>query len=162
MVAGSNPHGVAIFFFSFIPCELFFSNIPLLLICILENENIGIVSISFIVIHTWVHFKSSTPYSANYMSWRLHYLWRPLHMSKCTQKHYVTKEIVSNTLIGLLIRNHKFRTRSETFMNPVKLFNVFLQVKINTFLPIHEKKISSALPISCTILIFLCFFPSHS
>ena len=52
MVAGSNPHGVAIFFFSFIPCELFFSNIPLLLICILENENIGIVSISFIVIHT--------------------------------------------------------------------------------------------------------------
>ena len=61
-------------------------------------------------------------------------------MSKCTQKHYVTKEIVSNTLIGLLIRDHKFRTRSETFMNPVKLFNVFLQVKINTFLTIHEKK----------------------
>ena len=51
------------------------------------------------------------------------------------------KEIVSNTLIGLLIRNHKFRTGSETFINPVKLFNVFLQVKINTFLPIHEKNI---------------------
>ena len=154
---GSNPQGVAIIFFSFI-----FSSIPLLLICILENENIGIVSISFIVIHTWVHFKSSTPYSAYYMSWRLHYLWRPLHMSKCTQKHYVTKEIVSNTLIGLLIRDHKFRTRSETFMNPVKLFNVFLQVKINTFLTIHEKKRFSALPISWTILIF-CVFPlTHS
>ena len=69
MVAGSNPQGVAIIvFFSFIPCELFFSSIPLLLICILENENIGIVSISFIVIHTRVHFKSSPPYSANYMS----------------------------------------------------------------------------------------------
>ena len=79
-------------------------------------------------------------------------------MSKCTQKHYVSKEIVSNTLIGLLIRNHKFRTGSETFMNPVKLLNVYLQVKINTFLPIHEKKISSALPISCTILIFYGFF----
>ena len=61
-------------------------------------------------------------------------------MSECTQKQHVTKEIVSNTLIVLLIRNHKFRTGSETFMNPVKLFNVFLQVKINTFLPIHEKK----------------------
>ena len=60
-------------------------------------------------------------------------------MSKCTQKHYIMKEIVSNTLIGLLTRNHKFRTGSETFINPVKLFNVFLQVKINTFLPIHEK-----------------------
>ena len=47
---GSNPEGVA--FFSFISCELFFSSIPLLLICIWENENIGIVSISFIVIHT--------------------------------------------------------------------------------------------------------------
>ena len=47
----------------------------------------------------------------------------------------------SNTLIELLIRNHKLRTGSETFMNPVKLFNVFLQVKINTFLPIHEKNI---------------------
>ena len=44
------------------------------------------------------------------------------------------KEIVSNTLIGLLIRNHKFRTGSKTFINPVKIFNVFLQVKINTFL----------------------------
>ena len=72
-------------------------------------------------------------------------------------KHYITKEIVSNTLIGLLIRNHKFRTGSETFINPVKLFNVFLQVKINTFLPIHEK-ISSSLPSSCTILIFYVFF----
>ena len=61
-------------------------------------------------------------------------------MSKCTQKHYIMKEIVSNTLIGLLIRNHKLRTGSETFINPVKLFNFFLQVKINTFLPIHEKK----------------------
>ena len=75
-------------------------------------------------------------------------------MSKCTQKHYIMKEIVSNTLIGLLIRNHKLRTGSETFINPVKLFNVFLQVKINTFLPIHEKKISS----ECTILIFFMFF----
>ena len=45
-------HMASLFFFSFIPCELFFSNIPLLLICILENENIGMVSISFIVIHT--------------------------------------------------------------------------------------------------------------
>ena len=62
-------------------------------------------------------------------------------MSKCTQKHYIMKEIVSNTLIGLLISNHKLRTGSETFINPVKLFNVFLQVKINTFLPIHEKNI---------------------
>ena len=78
-------------------------------------------------------------------------------MSKCTQKHYIMKEIVSNTLIGLLIRNHKLRTGSETFINPVKLFNFFLQVKINTFLPIHEKKISS----ECTILIFLCFFPEN-
>ena len=51
MVAGSNPHGDAIFF-SFIPCVLFFSSIPLLLVCISENENIGIVYISFIVIHT--------------------------------------------------------------------------------------------------------------
>ena len=50
LVAGSNPQGDA--FFSFIPCKLFFSSIPLLLICISENENIGIVSISFIVIHT--------------------------------------------------------------------------------------------------------------
>ena len=103
-----------------------------------------------------------TPYSANYMSWILHYLWLPLHMSKCTQKHYITKEIVSNTLIGLLIRNHKFGTGSETFINPVKLLNVFLQVKINTFLPIHEKKISSAFPSSCTILIFYVFFFSLS
>ena len=156
MVAGSNPQGVAIIFFSFI-----FSSITLLLICILENENIGIVSISFIVIHTWVHFKSSTPYSAYYMSWRLHYLWRPLHMSKCTQKHYVTKEIVSNTLIELLIRDHKFRTRSETFMNPVKLFNVFLQVKINTFLTIHEKKKIFCSPHFMNYTHFLCF-PSHS
>ena len=46
-----------LFFFSFIPCEFFLAVIPLLLICILENENIGIVSISFIVIHTRVHFK---------------------------------------------------------------------------------------------------------
>ena len=70
MVAGSNPQGVAIIFFPFIPCiaRLFFSGIPLLLICISENENIGIVSISFIVIHRGVHFKSSAPYSANYMS----------------------------------------------------------------------------------------------
>ena len=84
-------------------------------------------------------------------------------MSKCTQKHYITKEIVSNTLIGLLIRNHKFGTGSETFINPVKLLNVFLQVKINTFLPIHENKISSAFPSSCTILIFYVFFSlSHS
>ena len=74
-------------------------------------------------------------------------------MSKCTQKHYIMKEIVSNTLIGLLIRNHKLRTGSETFINPVKLFNVFLQVKINTFLPIHVKKISA----DCTILIFYVF-----
>ena len=72
--------------------------------------------------------------------------------------NYITKEIVSNTLIGLLIRNHKFRTGFETFINPVKLFNVFLQVKINTFFPIHEKKISSALPSSCTILIFYGLF----
>ena len=77
--------------------------------------------------------------------------------NKQTQKDYITKEIVSYTLIGLLIRNHKFRTGSETFINPVKLFNVFLQVKMNTFLPIYEKK-SSALPSSCTILIFLCVF----
>ena len=55
-------------------------------------------------------------------------------------KKYIMEEIVSNTLIGLLIRNHKFRTGSGIFINPVKLFNVFLQVKINTFLPIHEKK----------------------
>ena len=74
-------------------------------------------------------------------------------MSKCTQKHYIMKEIVSNTLIGLLIRNHKFRTRSETFINPVKLFNVFLQVKINTFLPIHEKNI-----VCMHYTHFLCFF----
>ena len=51
MVADSNPQGITIFF-SFIPCELFFSSILLLLICISENEKIGIVSISFIVIHT--------------------------------------------------------------------------------------------------------------
>ena len=115
----------------------------------------------FIVIHTWVHFKSSTPYSANYTSWRLHYLWRPLHMSKCTQKHYITKEIVSYTLIGLLIRNHKFRTGSETFINHVKLFNVFLQVKINTFLPIHEKNLLLS-PVHA-LYSFLCFFSlSHS
>ena len=56
-------------------------------------------------------------------------------------KHYILKEIVSNTLIELFIRNHKFRTGSETFINPVKLFIVFLQVKINTFLPIHVKSI---------------------
>ena len=67
--------------------------------------------------------------------------------------YYIMKEIVSNTLIGLLIRNHKLRTGSETFINPVKLFNVFLQVKINTFLPIHEKNMSV-----CTILIFGVFF----
>ena len=71
MVVGSNPQGVAviIIFFSFIPCRLFFGSIPLLLICIPENENIGIVSISFIVNHTRVHFKSSAPFSANYMSY---------------------------------------------------------------------------------------------
>ena len=70
MVAGSNPHGVAIIFFSFIPriAKLFFSSIPLLLICISENENIVIVSISFSVIHTCVQFKSSAPYSANYVT----------------------------------------------------------------------------------------------
>ena len=71
-------------------------------------------------------------------------------MSKCTQKHYITKEIVSNTLIGLLIRNHKFRTRSETFINPVKLFNVFLQVKIKNLSPNSRKK----------NLIFMGFFLS--
>ena len=51
-------------------------------------------------------------------------------MSKRTQKKYIMEEIVSNALIGLLIRNHKFRTGSGIFINPVKLFNVFLQVKI--------------------------------
>ena len=51
----------------------------------------------------------------------------------------IMKEILTNTLIGLLTRNHKVRTGSETFINPVKVFDVFLQVKINTFLPIHEK-----------------------
>ena len=51
MVASSNTQALH-FFFSFIPCELFFSSILLLLIYISENENIGIVSISFIVIHT--------------------------------------------------------------------------------------------------------------
>ena len=48
MVAGSNPQGVAnIFFFNLSHVSYFFSSI-----CISENENIGIVSISFIVIHT--------------------------------------------------------------------------------------------------------------
>ena len=51
MVAGSNPQGDAIFFHLSHVCY-FFSSIPLLLVCISENENIGIVSISFIVIHT--------------------------------------------------------------------------------------------------------------
>ena len=84
-------------------------------------------------------------------------------MSKCTQKHYITKEIVSNTLIGLLIRNHKFGTGSETFINPVKLLNVFLQVKINTFLPIHEKKYLLLSPVHALYSFFLCFFSlSHS
>ena len=55
-------------------------------------------------------------------------------MFKCTQK-IIMKEIATNTLIGLLIRYHKFTTGSETFINPAKVFDVFLQVKINTFLP---------------------------
>ena len=59
-------------------------------------------------------------------------------MLKCTQK-IIMKEIATNTLIGLLIRYHKFRTGSESFINPVKVFDVFLQVKINTFLPFMKK-----------------------
>ena len=59
-------------------------------------------------------------------------------MFKCTQK-ILMKEIVTNTLIRLLIKNHKFRIGSETSINPVKVFEIFLQVKIKTFLPIHEK-----------------------
>ena len=53
----------------------------------------------------------------------------------------IMKEIATNTLIGLLLRYHKFRTGSETFINPVKVFDVFLQVKINPLRlsPIHEK-----------------------
>ena len=69
----------------------------------------------------------------------------------------IMKEIVTNALIGLLIRNHKFRTGSETVM----VFDVFLQVKINTFLPIHEK-ITSSFTSSCTILNFLMFSLSLS
>ena len=148
MVAGSNPQGVAIIFFYLSHVSYFLAVFPY-------------YWYASLVIHTRVHFKSSTPYSANYMSWRLHYLWRPLHMSKCTQKHYTTKEIVSNTLIGLLIRNHKFGTGSETFINPLKLLNVFLQVKINTFLPIHEKKIF-CFPQFMHYTHFLCFFFSLS
>ena len=41
-----------LFFFHLSHVLFFFSSILLLLICISENENIGIVSISFIVIHT--------------------------------------------------------------------------------------------------------------
>ena len=67
-VAGSNPHSVVFFLFFFLPCKLFSSNLALFLICILENETIAIVSSSFIVIHTKVHFKSSTYYSVNYLS----------------------------------------------------------------------------------------------
>ena len=59
-------------------------------------------------------------------------------MFRCTQKIHM-KELVTNTLIGLLIRYHKFRTGSDTFINPVKVFEVFLQVKINSLLPIHDK-----------------------
>ena len=46
------------YFFFFFPILVIFSSLSLLLICISKNENIGIVSISFIVIHTGVHFKS--------------------------------------------------------------------------------------------------------
>ena len=78
-------------------------------------------------------------------------------------KHYIMKEIVSNTLIGLLIRNHKLTTGSETFINPVKLFNVFLQVKINTFFPIHEKKNRLLSPVHALYSFFSFFFSlSHS
>ena len=73
-------------------------------------------------------------------------------MFKCTQK-IIMKEIVTNTLFGLLIRNHKLRTGSESFINPVKVFKVFLQVKINTFSP-FMKKITSAF----TTHFFKCFF----
>ena len=76
------------------------------------------------------------------------------------KKHYITKEIVSNTLIGLLIRNHKFRTGSETFINPVRLFNVFLQVKINNFLSIHEKKYLLLSPVHALYSFFMGFFLS--
>ena len=69
----------------------------------------------------------------------------------------IMKKVVTNALIGLLIRNHKFRTGSETVM----VFYVFLQVKINTFLPIHEK-ITSAFTSSCTILNILMFSLSFS
>ena len=72
-------------------------------------------------------------------------------------KNYIMEEIVSNTLIGLLIRNHKFRTRSGIFINPVKLFNVFLQVKINTFLPIHEKKKRLLSPVYALYSFFMFF-----
>ena len=37
------------------------------IIPISENDNIGIVSSSLIVTNTRVHFKSCTPYSANYV-----------------------------------------------------------------------------------------------
>ena len=51
----------------------------------------------------------------------------------------IMKKIATKTLIGLLIRYHKFRTGSETFINPVKVFDAFLPVKINTFLPFMKK-----------------------
>ena len=84
-MSASGPSGPLVLFWR---SKLFSSNLPLLLVCILENENIVIVSSSFIVIHTLVHFKSSSLHLIllNTCAEDCIYLSRPLHMFKRTQK----------------------------------------------------------------------------